>query len=96
MDKVLNDIEKGSPHGKEIVGWINEYESGEGIEVKIAHDADQLELLLVLKREQELGNDKTQDWYDNIFKRLETKQGKQLAAKIWETSSDSWWKEIHP
>lgn len=94
LNKALHDIEKGSTMGPEIVNWIKEYESDQTLEAHLAHDADQLELILVLKKEQEMGNPKTADWFHNCFSRLKTEVGKQLAEAISTTSSDDWWKKI--
>lgn len=93
LDKALNDIEKGSPLGPEIVEWIKEYEEGLSIEAQIAHDADQIELLLMLKQEQEMGNPRAAEWVKNALKRIKTESGKQLAESILQTSSDDWWFE---
>lgn len=91
LDKALNDIASESFLGPEIVAWIEEYEQGSSLESKLAHDADQLELLLVLKREAELGNLRAKEWMDNLLKRLQTEIGKQLAEEICQTPSDAWW-----
>lgn len=91
LDKALNDIASGSFLGPEIVDWIQEYEQGKSLEAQLAHDADQLELLLVLKREEELGNMKAKEWMLNLLKRLQTEAAKQIADAIFQTSSDSWW-----
>lgn len=93
LTKALEDIAKDSSLGSEIVDYINEYEKEITIESKLAHDADQLELLLVLKQEQELGNPRAADWYQNCVKRLKTKVARQLAEEIYHTSSDAWWYE---
>ena len=89
--KALEDIEKGSPYGKEIVEYINEYEACETIESKLAHDADQLELLLVLKQELDTGNARAKDWFDIVFLRLITDKAKTLADEISKTPFDGWW-----
>ncbi len=91
LDKALNDILSGSFLGPEIVEWIQEYEQGESLEAQLAHDADQLELLLVLKREEELGNPRAKDWMSNLLQRIQTEVGKQVAAVIGQRSSDAWW-----
>jgi putative hydrolases of HD superfamily len=91
LDKALEDIASGSFLGPEIVAWIQEYEQGTSLEAKLAHDADQLELLLVLKREEEMGNLRAKEWMFNLFKRLETEAGKQVAEAICQTPSDAWW-----
>ncbi|MBA3721798.1 MAG: HD domain-containing protein [Parachlamydiaceae bacterium] len=91
LPKAINDIEKGSPLGPEIAEWINEYEDDLTEEAKIAHDADQLELFLVLKKEHELGNPRALEWFKTGCKRLKTPIAKELAEMIFQTSSDEWW-----
>jgi putative hydrolase of HD superfamily len=91
LDKALNDIASGSFLGPEIVAWIQEYEQGNSLEAQLAHDADQLELLLVLKREEEIGNLRAKEWMSNLLKRIQTQIGKQVAQVICQTSSDDWW-----
>lgn len=91
LGKALSDIVEGSFLGEEIVNWIEEYKQGQSLEAQLAHDADQLELLLVLKQEQERGNPHAADWMDNACKRLHTEVGKRVAAVIRETASNTWW-----
>lgn len=91
LDKALDDIASSSFLGPEITDWIREYEQGTSIEAQLAHDADQLELLLVLKREEEIGNSRAKEWMTNLIKRLQTDAGKKVAETICQTSSDAWW-----
>jgi len=91
LDKAVEDIRKGSPLGPEAAKWIEEYESGETLESQIAHDADQIELLLVLKREIELGNPKASEWFQKAIQRVKTAGAKQIANEILQTPSDDWW-----
>ena len=91
FNKALEDITNGSSLGSEIVTWIQEYEQGVSLEAQLAHDADQLEFLLILKREEELGNEKAKEWIVNLLKRIKTPVGKQMAEAICHTSSESWW-----
>jgi len=91
LDKALEDIEKGSFLGPEIAAWIKEYEEGKTPEAQLAHDADQLELFLILKKEEERGNKKATEWMANLVKRLETDIGRQAAEAIRQTPSDAWW-----
>jgi putative hydrolases of HD superfamily len=93
LDKALDDIASGSFLGPEIVAWIQEYEQGTSLEAQLAHDADQLELILVLKREQELGNPQASAWIENTLKRLKTEAGKKIGETICLTPSDNWWLE---
>lgn len=91
LDKALNDIKEASFLGPQIIAWIEEYEEGKSFESQLAHDADQLELLLVLKQEEEKGNQRAKEWMINSKKRLQTEVGKQVAETIFQTSSDAWW-----
>ena len=90
-NKVITDLEKESRLGPEIAAYLNEYIANQTIEAKIAHDADQLELMLVLKKEKDLGNAAAQDWLDNVQQRLKLELSHKLAREILERSSDSWW-----
>lgn len=89
--KVLEEVKSDYPFGGTIQALINEYNEKITLESKLAHDADQLELLLVLKKESELGNNKAIEWFNKSEQRLETDQAKQLAKQIRSISSDSWW-----
>ena len=91
LQKALDDIASESFLGPEIVAWIQEYEEGSSLEAQLAHDADQLELLLFLKQEEELGNERAKYWMSAALKRLQTEAGKQVAEAICQTSSDAWW-----
>jgi putative hydrolase of HD superfamily len=91
LEKALDHISSESFLGPEIVAWIKEYEEGSSLEAQLAHDADQLELLLFLKQEEELGNVRTKYWISSVLKRLQTETGKEVAEAICQTSSDGWW-----
>ena len=60
-------------------------------EALIAHDADQLEMILALKEYKDLGNRYADEWYPATLKRLQTKAARSLAETIWETDSTRWW-----
>src|SRR3972149_1425436 len=47
--KAVNDLAETLPFGAEIKRLILEYSEGESLEAKLAHDADQLEMILALK-----------------------------------------------
>jgi putative hydrolase of HD superfamily len=89
--KVIEEIQSDYPCVPEIKALLDEYNEGSSIESQLAHDADQLELLLFLKRESELGNPKAMDWFDKSEQRLQTDEAKELAKEIRSTASDSWW-----
>lgn len=91
-ENVLKDLKKMYPLREEFVDWIQEYEEALTLEAKIAHDADQLELLLMLKEEEEKGNLQAKEWSKNCYQRLKTNEGKMLASAIDNSSSQTWWK----
>ena len=57
----------------------------------MAKDADQLELLLVLKEQADLGKPCVDEWITPLLARLKTSAGKQLAQEILTTRWDNWW-----
>lgn len=91
--QAMEDIGQNIPFGKEMAGYMAEYEKGETLEAKLVHDADQLELLLFLKREFDHGNPKAMEWFEEVYKRLNSREAKALGKKIQTTESDAWWRE---
>lgn len=89
--KAIADIKGSSSFGPEFSGYLQEYNEGKTVEAKLAHDADQLELLLVLKKESEKGNSRALQWFDRAVQRLQTQAAKTLAEEIKQTPNDSWW-----
>lgn len=68
-----------------------EYEARETPESILAHDADQLDLMLNLREEQERGNPQATLWLDAVEKRLHTPEAKQLAERIRNHDHTNWW-----
>lgn len=91
LDKLLADGAREWAYGDEIVECIREFEKGETPEARLAKDADQLELLLMLKKLGDLGNPHVGDWITPLLARLKTDEGKQLAQEILTTRWDEWW-----
>ncbi len=61
--------------------------------IRIARDADQIALILQLKEYIALilGNKYSEEWIQYALKRLCTREGKKLAARIIQTDSSHWW-----
>ena len=91
LDKVLDDGARAWAYGDEIVAAIREFESGESPEACLAKDADQLELLLMLKEQADLGKPNVDEWITPLLARLKTDAGKRLADEIQGTRWDAWW-----
>jgi putative hydrolases of HD superfamily len=91
LRKVLEDGASHWPFGDEIAEYIREFEAAETPAARLAKDADQLELLLVLKEQGDLGHPHVDDWIQPLLARLKTDAGKQLAEEILSTRWDEWW-----
>jgi putative hydrolase of HD superfamily len=89
--RAARDMAAHLPFGPELEELLAEYRSEDSAEAVIAHDADQLELLLELKEKMDSGCSAAEEWTPFVLRRLRTETGKQLAHKILEGDSASWW-----
>ena len=94
-DKAVRDLAQGLPGGEEIVSLFHEFNSRETLEARLSHDADQLDFILELKRQQDLGNKSAAKWMRYSVKRLITDTAKRLANEIIKTDSSNWWFKDH-
>jgi len=90
-DQALKDVTASIPFGQDIQAVVAEYEQRETIESKIAKDADNLEFLISLKEQVDIGNTRAKSWIPAIKKRLDTPEAIKLAEAITNTESDHWW-----
>jgi putative hydrolases of HD superfamily len=93
--KAVLDLAETLPFGEDYKALFEEFKEGKTEESRIAHDADQLDLILELKEQSDLGNSYADKWIHFALKRLRTKMGKQMAAEIVGTDSAAWWFEGH-
>jgi len=89
--KAVNELTDTLSFGKDIKQAIEEFNEKKTRESIIAHDADQLALILQLKEYSDLGNKYSKEWIDFAIKRLCTNTAKKLAETITETDSSEWW-----
>jgi putative hydrolases of HD superfamily len=94
-DKALRHLTENVPFGPEVGEIIREYIQGASPEAKLAHDADQLDLLLSLKKEKDLGNPYAESWINHLLKRIQTESGNELARLVLETDQSDWWFKDH-
>ena len=87
----LEDACAGTGLTADLTGMWDELEAEESLEARLAHDADQLDLILNLKEELDLGNKYAAKWLENALKRLRTREGIALAETIVETDHTDWW-----
>ncbi|MCK4620604.1 MAG: HD domain-containing protein [Desulfuromonadales bacterium] len=90
-EKAVEDLARQLPFGDDYRSTLLEFMAKETHEAKLAHDADQLEMVLSLKEYKDLGNRYADEWYPFSLQRLQTEVAKQLAETIWETDSSKWW-----
>jgi putative hydrolase of HD superfamily len=81
-EKAVNDLADTLPFGDEIKDLIFDFIKGESPEARLAHDADQLELILALKEHKDLGNKYADEWLEFALKRLKTDVARELAETI--------------
>jgi putative hydrolase of HD superfamily len=71
-----------------------EFNESLSIEAKLAHDADQLALVLELKDLMDLGYQPPETWVQNVIERLETETGRKIANAVMNTHRNDWWLEL--
>ena len=89
--KALEDAFKGIAFGKSLTDLFNEFRDGRSAEAKLAHDADQLALILELKDLTDIGYEPPKTWIPNVVSRLKTETGQKIARAVMDTPRDAWW-----
>ena len=69
----------------------DEQDAGQTLEARLSGDADQIDLLLNLVEERNLGNPYAAKWMEAALERIHTEQGKELARQIVESDPTDWW-----
>jgi putative hydrolase of HD superfamily len=89
--KAVADLASTLPFGEDYSGAIAEFSERQSHESLLAHDADQLEMILALKEYKDLGNRYADEWFPFAVRRLKTGIAQHLAETIWSTDSTRWW-----
>jgi putative hydrolase of HD superfamily len=90
-EKALADMCQPLFFGAEVRELISEFEDKKSEEAKLAADADQLALMVLLKEQQDLGNNYAEKWLEVAKQRLLTGSGRLLAESLCETDWAGWW-----
>ena len=77
--------------GDELAGLIEEFEARQSPEARLAADADQLALMVLLREESDLGNRQADKWLAVAGQRLLTETGRRLALELKNCDWSSWW-----
>jgi putative hydrolase of HD superfamily len=89
--KALEHCLSGTGLEGELLPMWEELEETASLEARLAQDADQLDLMLNLKEQSDLGNRYADKWLAAARERLRTPQGQELAGTIMETDHTDWW-----
>jgi putative hydrolase of HD superfamily len=93
--EAVHDLAETLPFGPDYKALFEEYRRATTEEAKLAHDADQIELILTLREQGDLGNSYARDWIEFALKRLRTDIGKEVAVEALGIDSAAWWFEGH-
>ncbi len=89
--KALEDTTAGLPFGSAIMALMQEFNQNSSVEAKLAHDADQIALILELKNLADIGYTPPDTWLPHVLGRVQTKVAQKIARSIMETNRDDWW-----
>jgi putative hydrolase of HD superfamily len=89
--RAVEDLARTLPFGDDYRALHAEFTAKQSREARLAHDADQLEMILALKEHKDLGNRYADEWFPFSLQRLQTDVAKRLAETIWNTDSSRWW-----
>ncbi len=87
----LKDMCRPLFFGDEVTALVNEFEAKESFEARLAADADQLALIVLVKEQQDLGNPYSKKWLTVAQQRLLTESGRSLAKGLYASDWASWW-----
>jgi putative hydrolases of HD superfamily len=89
--QAVADATRNLPFGPRIAELIAEFRAGDSPEARLAHDADQIALIVELKDLADIGCTPPTKWLPHVLARLRTDTGKALAAAVLETRRTDWW-----
>ena len=92
-DQAMTDATAGLPFENELLDLWKEWQAKESPEAQLAADADQLDMILELRRLETLGSRDAKDWLTYAQKRLRTKEGQTLFTEISKADPTQWWFE---
>ena len=92
-DRAMRDAAEGLSFGPELLELWAEWRSCQSLEARLAADADQLDMVLELRRLETLGSQQARDWLFYAQKRLKTDEGRQLFEEITGSDPTGWWFE---
>ncbi len=89
----VSDTVRDLPFGEFLTDLIAKFNERNTLEARLAHDADQLALILELKGLEDIGYTTPKKWILHVLTRLLTETGRELAGQIMASNRDTWWLE---
>lgn len=89
----MQDALKGTGLSKSLLPLWDEQDQEETLESQLAKDADQIDLILNLVEERNLGNKYAVKWLETAVKRIDTPTGQELVDEILKSDHTDWWHE---
>ncbi len=93
LERAVDDTADGLSFGESMKDLIYEFENKETLEARLAHDADQLSLILDLKSLSDIGFAPPDSWIPSVTARLLTETGKTICEDILSRHRDAWWRK---
>ncbi len=90
-EKAAVELAKTLDFGDKFIELLTEYKDRKTKESILAKDADQIEFVLTLKEQVDIGNKRAETWMPSALKRVSSPVAKSLAELIIKTDSDAWW-----
>ncbi|MEZ0329733.1 MAG: HD domain-containing protein [Dissulfuribacterales bacterium] len=90
-DMAVADLTKDLGWGEEVAELFQEFQEKSSKEAMLAHDADQLDMILSLKMHLDTGSEDALRWLPHVKKRLVTPKAKLLAEAILQEHWACWW-----
>lgn len=89
--RALADACSGTGFEADLLEMFEEFRCAESLEAKLARDADQLDLICALRREEAHGNPSATEWLKTATQRIRTDIGKKFCDALLCCNPDHWW-----
>lgn len=90
-ESAIYSLAKTLDFGNELLDILREYKERQTKEAILAKDADNIEWILSLKEQADIGNARAESWMPSAIKRLKTEVARKVAMEILTTKADEWW-----
>jgi putative hydrolase of HD superfamily len=92
--RAIEDMSHGLPFEDVIMDAWKEFAEGSTLEARLVHDADQIDMLLSLKEQHDIGNRDAEKWIPHVKARLRTAEARELAEDILGERWSGWWMKL--